>query len=325
MKPLVSIIIVNYNTRQLIKDCIKSIYDRVKGVSYEVVVVDNASSDGSQEMIKQEFPEVLLIANDKNAGFGVANNIGASRCSGSYIMFLNSDTVLPEDTVTILLNFLRSKPKAGIVGPAVVLPDGKPQPKTCGNFPGPRIIFNDAFFLSELFGKNELFSGMHIKTDQIKGEVLEVDWISGVCMLMEKSAFWEVGGFDPRFFMYSEDIDLCWKFKKKGLSIFRLNTSKIIHHCGASSKTDNQKIKNSILQQRNLLTILSKNLGNRELLLIKSFLLIGLFFRTIIAFPGLITRNSEIILKWNSSIARLKDLIKKNYSLTDKVENADWN
>jgi GT2 family glycosyltransferase len=314
MKPLVSIVIVSYNTRQLVKDCIESIYNQVRGIPYEIVVVDNASSDGSQEMIRQEYPDVILIANDRNVGFGVASNTGVSKCTGSYLMFLNSDTVLLEDTVSVLLAFLKGKPNAGIVGPVVLLSDGIPQPKSCGNFPCLRVVCNDAFFLSKLFGGNKLFSGMHFPSDEINGEETEVDWISGVCMLMQKSLFLEVGGFDPSFFMYSEDIDLCWKVKKRGLTVFRLNTTRIIHQCGASSRTESQKVKNSILQQRNLLALLHRNYGSRELFLIRSFMVAGLVIRAIAAFPGFIIGNSEIGLKWNCSVARLKDLVRDDRS-----------
>ncbi len=308
-KPRVSIIIVSYNTRELLRDCLKSIYKHVRGVTWEAVVVDNGSTDGSVEMVQTEYPSVRLIVNNQNLGFGVANNIGAKKSSGTYLMFLNSDTVLVEDTVNTLQKYMEKEPGVGIVGPAVFLADGQLQPKTCGNYPVLRIIFNDALLLSRLVPVKRYFPGMHLEDDDLTGDTMEVDWVSGVCMLIRKDLFQEVGGFDPDYFMYTEDIDLCWRIKRAGWKVVRVNITSIIHYCGASSKTDADKIRNSIMQQRNLLKMISKSSENMELFLAKTFIVIGLTLRLTVALLRSIYGHKSSNFLLISSIARLKDLL----------------
>ena len=316
MEPTVSIIIVNYNTKKLISNCLNSIYKHVRKSPVEIVVVDNASTDGSSNMIKEKYPGVVLVRNKENVGFGIANNIGVSHSKGTYLMFLNSDALLLEDTVSIFLNLFEKYPSVGLLGPSVILNDGKLQPKTCGNFPNVMRIFNDSFFLSKLSGKIKLFEGIHINPQKLKDNITEVDWISGVCMFTSREVFQKIGGFDPKFFMYAEDIDLCWRCKKNGWHILRINSTVIKHLCGGSSTTVEQKVRNSILQQRNLLNIISMNHGIKTTLLIKIILFFGLFLRSSLAFPGLLIGNDNCKIKFRTSIARIKDILEKSGNYT---------
>ncbi len=310
-EPLVSIIIVSYNTRELLRACLNSIYEHVRGVTFEIVVVDNASSDGTVEMVHNEYPAVKLISSKKNLGFGVANNVGAQKSHGSFLVFLNSDTVLHEDTISVLLGYLQKTQRAGIVGPAVYLPDGTLQPRTCGNYPKIRVIINDALLLSKLFPGNRYFQGMHLEENALdsRKEIVEVEWISGVCMLTTKRLFHQVGGFDPDYFMYTEDVDLCRRIRKNGWSVFRINSTSIVHYCGASSKTEADKIRNSVLQQENLMKMLEKTVPPAEVLLARLFLTAGLVLRLIGAAVGCVTGNKSHKFLWKSSVARLRALL----------------
>lgn len=230
--PDVSVVIVNYKTSALVRDCLESIIAKVAGVSYEVIVVDNASRDDIAEVVndfrKSQFRTILL---DRNIGFGQANNKGFEVARGSYIFCLNPDTVLLNDALTILVNFLENHPKAGICGGNLYGYQQEPVLSFRRRLPGIMWEFNEVLnHIPDkiLHGRNRRFN----YTDK----PLKVGYIMGADMMIRREVIEQTKGFSPEFFMYFEETDLCYKAKKLGWEIFSVPQAKILHLEGASYK-----------------------------------------------------------------------------------------
>ncbi|WP_337865224.1 glycosyltransferase [Ignavibacterium sp.] len=230
-----SIIIVNYNVKEFLKNLLHSILKASESLSTEIIVVDNASTDGSVEMLKEKFPDVKLIANKENLGFGKANNIGLKHATGKYILLINPDTLVAEDTFTKLIQFFQNHPEAGMVGCKILNPDGTLQLACRRSFPGPWTSFTKVTGLSTLFPKSKLFARYNL-TYLDENQTYEVDAISGSFMMMRKEVYDMFGGFDEQFFMYGEDLDFCYRIQKAGFKIFYVHTTQIIHYKGESTK-----------------------------------------------------------------------------------------
>jgi GT2 family glycosyltransferase len=224
---MISIIILSYNTQDLLKTCLQSIFSTIKNTEYEVIVVDNASSDGSVDLVKSSqfsvhSSRLKIVENDSNVGFAKGCNIGAKHAKGEYLLFLNSDTVLKSnDTLDKLLIHIQ-KEKVGIVGGMMVNPDNTYQ-RTFGSF----------YTLSHVAKMLFLGEKSEIATQDLK-KVQKVDWVSGGFMMIRKSVFSEIKGFDERYFMYVEDVDLCYRVKKNGYDTV-VDPSILITHVGHGS------------------------------------------------------------------------------------------
>jgi GT2 family glycosyltransferase len=217
MNPVdISVIIVNWNTRDTLRDCLMSVYKQTRDISFEVIVVDNASSDGSAEMVKREFPEVILLQNNENRGFAAANNIGMAVAQGRYILLLNSD------------------PESAVVGCTVLNPDGTLQ-HSCFMFPSLLNMFLSSTYLYKLFPKSKFFGREQMTWWDRKG-VREVDVVTGCLMLVRRQAIEQIGLLDERFFMYGEETDWCYRFKQGGWKVLFTPQAEIIHLGGQSSK-----------------------------------------------------------------------------------------
>uniref|UniRef100_A0A7V2ZLB5 Glycosyltransferase n=1 Tax=Ignavibacterium album TaxID=591197 RepID=A0A7V2ZLB5_9BACT len=230
-----SIIIVNYNVKEYLKNLLHSIKKASQNLSTEIFVVDNASDDGSVEMIREKFPEVKLIANEKNLGFGKANNLALKEANGKFLLLINPDTLVAEDTFSKLIEFFESHPDAGMVGCKILNPDGTLQLACRRSFPGPWTSFTKVTGLSSLFPKSKLFARYNL-TYLDENQTYEVDAISGSFMMMRKEVYDKVGGFDEQFFMYGEDLDLCYRIQKAGYKIYYVHSTQIIHYKGESTK-----------------------------------------------------------------------------------------
>lgn len=236
-----SIIIVNYNTRQLTLDCLESVYASITSYNYEIIVVDNASHDGSVEAIREAYPEVRLIANNDNTGFAVANNQGMKVAKGRYILLLNSDTVVHPDTLGIMIGFMDRHPGMGASGCKVILPDGSLDKACKRGFPTPSASFYYAFGISRLFPDRPKFNQYqlgHLSPD----DEYPVDCLVGAFMLVRREAIEQVGGLDETFFMYGEDIDWCYRIKEAGWGIFYYPRTYIVHYKGGSARRKPLKI-----------------------------------------------------------------------------------
>lgn len=273
MNPLdVSVIIVNWNTKDKLNDCLNSIYRQAPKLTYEVIVVDNASGDGSVEMVKREFPEAILLQNDENKGFAAANNIGMTVAQGRYILLLNSDTIVLDNAIGQTVSFADSYPESAIVGCKVLNHDGTLQ-QTCFMFPSLLNLLLSSTYLYKLFPRNTFF-GREQMTWWDRDDVCEVDVVTGCFMLVKREAIEQVGLMDEQFFIYAEETDWCYRFKKAGWRILYIPYAEIIHIGAASS---NQMKPEMVLQLRASILLFFKKHRSRFSYGI-ACLLVSLFF-----------------------------------------------
>lgn len=302
----VSIVIVNFNTKTHLHNCLRSVQQHCP-TRTEVIVVDNNSQDGSVEMVKTRFPEVKLIASEVNLGFGMGNNVGVEHATQDYVLLLNSDAVLQQDTASALLDYMSTHPEVSCVTPRVVLPETFAiQPKTFGFLPSIKTVLMQSTGLNQLFPKSTLFSG--VDGDYRWAREMEVGWVSGVCMLIRRADYLAVKGFDPRFFMYCEDIDLCIKLSARG-KIVLLDDFDLIHIGGASAKTKKAKVRNSVWQQRHLLMIIRDYHGHLQQFAAKCVIGLGLSLRLVFAAVLTLLNDLEPSMLLLSTWARLRDLL----------------
>ncbi len=230
-----SIIIVNYNVKEFLLNLLDSLHKATAKFESEILVVDNASEDGSVEAVKYRYPSVKVFENKTNIGFGAANNQALGEASGEYIVLINPDTIVKEDTFANLIKFLEQTPDAGMVGCKVLNPDGSLQLPCRRSFPGPWTSFTKITGLSKLFPNSKLFAKYNL-TYLNEDETYEVDAISGSFMMMRKEVYEKTKGFDKQFFMYGEDLDLCYRTQQEGYKVYYVHTTEIIHYKGESTK-----------------------------------------------------------------------------------------
>ena len=240
-----SIIIVNYNTYNLTKQTIDSIIGEHHDFNYEIILVDNASSDGSINKLQDEFRNIVItqklriIMNKDNLGFAKANNIGIKFASGKYILLLNSDTVLKENCLEKCIGKIEKDRNIGALGCKVILANGELDHACKRGFPSPKASL---YYFLKLYKRNELKYGQYNALHLGEDDIGEVDCLTGAFMLMPKLIFDKVGGLDEDFFMYGEDIDLCYKIKELGYKILYYPEAQIIHYKGGSSKKKRSKV-----------------------------------------------------------------------------------
>ena len=230
-----SVLIVNYNVKAFLDQCLRSVRAASVGLEVEVIVVDNASSDGSEEWIRSQFPEVHWIASPTNLGFGRANNLALKQSSGEFVLFLNPDTVVPEDNFSAALDYLTGHPQVGSLGCRMIDGTGAFLPESKRGIPSPLVALYRLVGLSSLLPKSPRWARYylgHLPEDQNN----EVDVHCGAWMMARKSVLNDLGGFDEDFFMYGEDIDLSFRIQKAGWQNHYLATSPIIHYKGESTK-----------------------------------------------------------------------------------------
>ncbi len=230
-----SIIIVNYNVKEFLQNLLYSIQKAAKNVSHEVIIIDNASDDGSVEFIKEKFREAILVENKENVGFGRANNIGLRISKGNFILLLNPDTIVSEDTFLKVMDFCNKTPDAGLVGCKILNPDGTLQLACRRGFPGPWTSFCKVSGLSTIFPNSRLFARYNL-TYLNEDETYEVDAVSGSFMMLRREVYDKIGGFDEDFYMYGEDLDLCYRIQKVGYKVFYFHETQIIHYKGESTR-----------------------------------------------------------------------------------------
>ncbi len=232
----ISIIIVSYNIKEFLYQCLLSVIKASANISTEIFVVDNNSIDGTCEFVRSKFPNIKLIANDENLGFGKANNLALQKAQGKYTLFLNPDTILQEDTLEVMFNYLERNPQVGLAGCKILNADGTLQLASRRSFPSPLTALPKLLGLSKIFPKNK-FCGKYNLTYLDPDKSFSVDAISGSFMFSRTNLLKELGGFDEIFFMYGEDLDLCYRIKEKNLEVHYVADTKIIHYKGESSKS----------------------------------------------------------------------------------------
>lgn len=226
----ISVVIVSYNSRELLRACLTSI--ELEEPS-EIVVIDNVSSDASAEMVRQDFPKVRLMKSEKNNGYGAAANRAIASCSSKYVLLLNCDTLLSPGSLQALSDYLDQHPQVAIVGPSLVNPDGTPQP-SCFRFPTPFQTFLNETSLSQIRIGN--LSNGSPRVAQA------VPWVLGAALAIRRLAFESLGGFDSSFFMYFEEVDLCYRLNKAGWQTHFTPAAIVTHVGGASTKQQRSRM-----------------------------------------------------------------------------------
>jgi GT2 family glycosyltransferase len=241
VSPDVSILIVTYKCRDEARECLASIYGQEQGVRLETLVLDNASADGTVQMVRSEFPEARLVALDENVGFAAGVNQLAELASGEFLLLLNPDTVVHPTAIEKLVEFARERPQHGLYGGRTLNPDGTPHPASCWGKPTLWSLFCFATLLTTAFKGSRLFDPESLGRWQ-RDTVREVDIITGCLLLVPKPVWTELGGFDLRFFMYGEDADLALRAAALGHRPAITPNAVITHEIGVSSETRPDKL-----------------------------------------------------------------------------------
>ncbi|MBP9501317.1 MAG: glycosyltransferase family 2 protein [Candidatus Promineofilum sp.] len=228
----ITIIIVNWNVRDLLRDCLRSIDAGRGDLSLEVIVVDSASSDGSVGMVRAEFPWVRLIPCDENVGFPRGNNIGLAEARGRALLLLNPDTVVLADALTVMLARLDAQPDIGVLGPQLLNPDGSVQ-SSRRRFPTLTTAFFESTWLDALApGVLRRYYALDLPDDR----PADVDWLTGACLLVPRAVYEQVGDMDEAYYMYSEELDWCRRIKEADFRVVYCPEARVIHHVGKSSE-----------------------------------------------------------------------------------------
>jgi GT2 family glycosyltransferase len=255
----VSIIIVSYNTKEYLKKCIDSMIESIgERLTYEIIVVDNKSNDGTAEELskqKERFKNLTTIENSKNVGFSKANNIGVKKAKGRYILFLNPDTVVYKETIYHMVKFMDENKKAGAATCFVKLPNGELDEAAHRGFPTPWNAFSYFSGLGRIFPNSRLFSGYTLGWMSLT-RVHEIDSCAGVFMIVRREIGEEVDWWDEDYFWYGEDLDFCFRLKKKGWKIYFVPEVSILHYKGVSGgiKKISSKITTADNKTKNLAT-----------------------------------------------------------------------
>lgn len=233
-QPLVTAIVVSYNVKDPLMDCLTAFY-RTTDMPVEAVVVDNASSDGSAEAVAEWFPQAALIRSSQNLGFGRASNLGLEKARGRFILALNPDVTVEPECVGRLVDFLLVRADVGAVGPRLARPDGRLDLAARRGFPTPANAFYRLSGLSQIFPRSRVFARYnmgHLSPD----EAHEIDSGTAACLLLRRATLDGVGFFDPDYFMYGEDLDLCYRIREGGWKVYYLPNARALHLKGAATR-----------------------------------------------------------------------------------------
>lgn len=281
--------IVSYNSLDFLEECLWSIFKNPPAAGYEIIVVDNASDDGTSEFLKKNYPEITLILNSKNIGFAAANNKAIKNSDSRYVILMNSDCEVYEKSLDNLIEFMDSNPDAGIAGPKIINSDGTIQ-LSCRKFPS---IFNAAAhtMLGDIFPNNP-FSKRYKLAGISRDNPSRVDWVSGSCMIIRRKALKDTGILDEKYFMYVEDVDICYRMWQKNWAVYYCPLAEVMHHIGGSVGSGRiRKIKSSFRMQRSVFYFFWKNYRKNWRIILIPLLVLILGFRLCIAviksfFPG---------------------------------------
>ena len=275
-----SILIVTWNQKELVEKCLRSIFTSSPKIQFEVIVVDNASTDGTQDMIHQQFPEVVLIQNDKNIGYGPAHNRAFHVSRGRCLLVLNNDVTMTPGTLEGMMDYIDKHPDVGLVGGQSRFPSGAFQPSANHRFPN----LWDVFFEEIFFSKSLKYTFLKTRFGASCSALLwnlnqphSVAWVGGACMLVRRRAVDQVGFFDEHFFFYREDCDFCLRLKEAGWKVVYDPRYFFIHERGASTQKNARKV--TLESRRSLLYYFLKHKGRFGFWMAKCILLSGLWLR----------------------------------------------
>jgi len=255
----VTVIIVNFNTRELLLGCLRSLFAQTRDIEFEVIVVDNSSSDQSVDAVSREFPRIQVIANTENRGFAAANNQGIRVAHGRYILLLNPDTIILDNAIAKTVRFADEHPHVGVVGCQVLENEAKVQ-RTCFTFPSPLNLFLASTGLCRMFPSSRFF-GRHNMGWWNRDTEREVDVVSGMFFLVRREAIDQVGLLVEDYFVFAEETDWCYRFRHKGWKCGFSPVAQVIHLDGGGKSTSQAGVQMYVQLQKSLLIFHRKNLG----------------------------------------------------------------
>lgn len=272
--PELTVIILSWNTCDLLSKCLSSLFNCGGEVNFEVLVIDNGSSDGSQQMVRNKFPQVQIVENEKNLGFAGGNNQGISLSKSPFVLLLNSDAFITENALISLMELMRKYKKAGIVGGQLINPDGSFQASN-SKFPG---LWQEFLILS---GLGRLFKGRYYPSrgpEAKKGPQI-VDYVEGACLLARRDAIEQAGYLSEDYFMYSEEVDWCYSMFKAGWQVWYQPNAKIIHLGGASSQNRQTDREGDLYRSR--VIFFRKHYGSIKVLILKWMIIVFVALKSI--------------------------------------------
>lgn len=293
-RPVVSAIVVSYNTRRMTLDCLRALHADLADLPAEVWVVDNASTDGSVEDIRAEFPNVRLIANEQNLGFGAANNQAMKLARGEFLLLLNSDAFPVEGATRAMVDYLRRRTEVGVVGPKLLNLDGSMQ-RSCYRFPSPGQAWRENLWISILFANHpSLGDYQRWKHDH----ACDVEWVIGACLLARREVFERAGGFDERFFMYAEETDWQRRVRADGWRIAFFPGAQVTHLGGASGGGRSKISRHAV---RSLDLYVEKHHGRIGLLSLHAAMVVGCTMRMFLWSAVLLIAPSRRAVAWSKA------------------------
>jgi GT2 family glycosyltransferase len=308
-----SILIVNWNSKQYVRNCLESIRRTCGGLAPQVIVVDGGSFDGCGEMLAAEFPEVEFVQSPDNIGFGRANNLGFKRVTGEVLLLLNPDTELHPEAVDALLGELRQCPETGAVGARLLNSDGSLQFAAIHPLPTPwNAAFDSDWLRRRWWNAEERGTGMI---------AFDVEAISGACMMLRSETFRKLGGFDPRYFMYAEDMDLCFRIHKSGLKIRHAPRAVVTHHGGGSSGTQFSKF-SAVMIREALAFYFTTHHGPSRALLYRMLIMVSATVRIPLLLVMAAIRTADARAASMTSIVKWWTLLR--WALGKENWSADW-
>ena len=279
-KTTLSIIIVNYNAEKLLKNCIESIYNETREITFDIWVVDNNSSDNSVAMINENFPEVNLLQNADNVGFARANNMAIVKAKTDYVLLLNPDTIICNQAIEKVLGYMDPKPEVGITGCKVLNEDGSIQLACRRSIPTPKVAFFRLTGMSKLFPNSKLMAKYNL-TYLDASESHEVEAVSGAFLMIRSNVIDNIGCLDDRFFMYGEELDWCLRTKKAGWAVMYYPYAQIIHYKGECSKSNSRKA--AFEFYRSMYLFHKKHFADKYSSITNIIIYVGIFLKALIS------------------------------------------
>ena len=295
----VSIIIVNLNTRQLLRDCLLSLQDTNDGVSLETIVVDNGSTDGSSQMVAEQFPQITLLCNQTNEGFARPNNQGLQIARGRYLLLLNSDTVVRPHALERLVRFMDEHPAAGACGPRLLFPDERLQP-SCPSYPSLWRHCCDMSGLENLLPRS-IFGNSDTRFAHDRDA--EVGQLMGAALLVRRETFEQIGYLDERLKIYYNDVDWCLRIRQAGWKIYFVYGAEVVHYGGQTTAVTNRRFEQFDEMYRNVLFYYEKHFGRGTVVLYKLLMVAG-FTPRIIFWQMVLLKKKDVTARWRLTNAR---------------------
>ncbi len=288
-----SVIIVNTNEEHVLRPCLRSLYEQVRDIDVEVIVVDNASTDQSVPMLRQNYPQVRILLNERNLGFAAANNVGIRKATGNYVLLLNPDTEILNGAIQKTVRFMEDHPTVGIAGCRLRYPSGRVQPSV-RSFPSLSNLFYESTFLYRVFPRSKAIGRYYMSYFDYQSD-LEVDWVCGAFFMIRRSVIEQVGILDERFYMYTEEVDYCFRARKAGYHIWFFAGAEIVHHWGGPNVSNKRLV---YWGHRSQLLFLRKHFAGIERIGCEALKYFGVLVRIFVYLAGgLVLFNRRLVWK----------------------------